>query len=98
MRDGNVRLLLRSASTPQCQLRVTSFTSKFLVIDRYPLYVPTRAAPHVRASHYGPRLAHNSKDYGHGPKITGDWQDHHRLANAIGYCEAMGRVSWDVQT
>ena len=33
-----------------------------------------------------------SKEYGHGPKITTDWQDHYRLANAIGYCEAVGRV------
>jgi hypothetical protein len=26
-----------------------------------------------------------SKEYGHGPKITTDWQDHYRLANAIGF-------------
>ena len=24
---------------------------------------------------------------------TSDWQDHYQLANAIGYCEAVGRVS-----
>ena len=86
------RAAVRSASAP-CQLRVTSFASKFCLLDRHPLYVSARAAPHVCASHYGPRLAHDSKEYGHGPKITSDWQDHYGLANAIGYCEAVGRVS-----
>jgi hypothetical protein len=51
--------VLRSAST-SCQLRVTSFASKFRLVDRHPLYVPARAAPHVRASHYGLRLAHGA--------------------------------------
>jgi hypothetical protein len=72
-----------SASTP-CQLRVTSFASKCHLVDLHPLYVPTRAAPHVRASHYGLRFPHDSKEYDHGPKITTDWQDHYRMANAIG--------------
>ena len=91
------RAAVRSASTP-CQLRVTSFASKFRLLDRHPLDVPTRAAPHVHPPHYGPRFAHNSKEYGHRAKITSDWQDHDGLANAIGYCEAVGRGEWDVQT
>ena len=86
-RDGQTAAC--SASTP-CQLRVTSFASKFRLVDRHPLYVPARAAPHVRASHYGLRLAHDSEQYDRGPKIT---NCHYRLANAIGYCEAVGRVS-----
>jgi len=85
------RAAVRTASTP-CQLRVTSFASKSHLVDRHPLDVPAIAAPHVRASHYGLRLAHCSKQYDHGPKIATDWQDHYRLANAIGYCEAVGRV------
>ena len=86
------RAAVRSASTP-CQLRVTSFASKSRLVDRHPLYVPASAAPHVRASHYGLRLAHDSEHYDHGP------QDHHyRLANAIGYSEAVGMGEWDVQT
>ena len=67
------RAAVRSASTP-CQLRVTSFASKFHLVDRHPLYVPARAAPHVRAAHYGLRLPHDSKEYARGPKITIDWQ------------------------
>ena len=67
------RAAVRSASTP-CQLRVTSFASKSRLVDRHPLYVPASAAPHVRASHYGVRLAHDSKQYAHLPKITTDWQ------------------------
>ena len=67
------RAAVRSASTP-CQLRVTSFASKCRLVDRHPLYVPACAAPHVRASHYGLRLAHDSKHYTHPPKITTDWQ------------------------
>ena len=68
------RAAVRSASTP-CQLRVTSFASKSRLVDRHPLYVPASAAPHVRASHYGLRLAHDSEQYDHGPKITTtDWQ------------------------
>src|ERR1700754_4454693 len=68
------RLPAYAASTP-CQLRVTSFARKCRLVDRHPLYVPARAAPHVRASHYGLRLAHNSGQYDRGPKITTtDWQ------------------------
>ena len=68
------RAAVRSASTP-CQLRVTSFASKSRLVDRHPLYVPASAAPHVRASHYGLRLAHYSEQYDHGPKITTtEWQ------------------------
>jgi hypothetical protein len=55
------RAAVCSDSTP-CQLRVTSFASKSRLVDRHPLYVPARAAPHVRASHYGLRLAHDSKE------------------------------------
>jgi hypothetical protein len=57
-------------------LRVTSFASKSRLVDRHPLYVPAIAAPHVRAPHYGLRLAHCSEQYDHGPKITTGWQDH----------------------
>jgi len=68
------RAAVRWASTP-CQLRVTSFASKSRLVDRHPLYVPASAAPHVRASHYGLRLAHDSEQYDRGPKITTtDWQ------------------------
>jgi hypothetical protein len=74
MRDGAKRAAVRSASTPW-QLRITSFASKCRLVDRHPLYVPASAAPHVRASHYGLRLAHDSEQYDHGPKITTtDWQ------------------------
>jgi hypothetical protein len=88
---------VRSASAP-CQLRVTSFASNFCLLDRHPIYVPTRAAPHVYASHYGPRLAHDSKEYGHGPK------NHKRLARSrrVGKRDRLLRGSgtgeWDVQT
>ena len=68
-----MRSAVRSASTP-CQLRVTSFASKSRLVDRHPLYVSAGAAPHVRASHYGLRLAHYSEHYDHVPKITTDWQ------------------------
>jgi hypothetical protein len=67
------RAAVRSASTPS-QLRVTSFASKSHLVDGHPLYVSARAAPHVRTSHYGPRLPHDSKHYDHGPKIATDWQ------------------------
>jgi hypothetical protein len=73
------RAAVRWASTP-CQLRVTSLASKSRLVDRHPLYVPASAAPHVRASHYGLRLAHWSQT------IRPPTQDHHsRLANAIGW-------------
>ena len=64
------RAAVRSASTPPCQLRVTSFASKSRLVDRHPLYVLASAAPHVPASHYGLRLAHYSEQYDHGPQIT----------------------------
>src|SRR6476646_2073259 len=52
-----------------------TFARKSRLVDRHPLYVSASAAPHVRASHYGLRLAHDSGQYDHGPKITTtDWQ------------------------
>src|SRR6185312_6353618 len=84
MRDGK-RAAVRTASTP-CQLRVTSFASKSHLVDRHPLDVPAIAAPHVRASHYGLRLAHCSKQYDHGPKITTDWQDRSATARQWDGC------------
>jgi len=86
---------VRSASTP-CQLRVTSFASKSRLVDRHPLYVPASAAPHVRASHYGLRLAHCSEQYDHGPKITTtDWQTRSAGDEEVTNLEARGFDGWD---
>ena len=86
---------MRSASTP-CQLRVTSFASKSRLVDRHPLYVPASAAPHVRASHYGLRLAHCSEQYDHGPKITtADWQTRSAGDEEVTNLEARGFDGWD---
>ena len=86
---------MRSASTP-CQLRVTSFASKSRLVDRHPLYVPASAAPHVRASHYGLRLAHCSEQYDHGPKITTtDWQTRSAGDEEVTNLEARGFDGWD---
>jgi len=91
----NVRSAVRSASTP-CQLRVTSFASKSRLVDRHPLYVPASAAPHVRASHYGLRLAHCSEQYDHGPKITTtDWQTRSAGDEEVTNLEARGFDGWD---
>src|SRR6185503_17185818 len=89
------RAAVRSASTP-CQLRVTSFASKSRLVDRHPLYVPASAAPHVRASHYGLRLAHCSEQYDHGPKITTtDWQTRSAGDEEVTNLEARGFDGWD---
>src|ERR1700752_4838277 len=90
----NVRSAVRSASTP-CQLRVTSFASKSRLVDRHPLYVPASAAPHVRASHYGLRLAHCSEQYDHGPKITTtDWQTRSAGDEEVTNLETRGFDGW----
>ena len=79
-----------------CQLRVTSFASKSRLVDRHPLYVPASAAPHVRASHYGLRLAHCSEQYDHGPKITTtDWQTRSAGDEEVTNLEARGFDGWD---
>ena len=76
-----------------CQLRVTSFASKSRLVDRHPLYVPASAAPHVRASHYGLRLAHCSEQYDHGPKITTtDWQTRSAGDEEVTNLEARGSM------
>jgi len=77
-------------------LRVTSFASKSRLVDRHPLYVPASAAPHVRASHYGLRLAHCSEQYDHGPKITTtDWQTRSAGDEEVTNLEARGFDGWD---
>ena len=79
-----------------CQLRVTSFASKSRLVDRHPLYVPASAAPHVRASHYGRRLAHCSEQYDHGPAITTtDWQTRSAGDEEVTNLEARGFDGWD---
>ena len=89
------RAAVRSASTP-CQLRVTSFASKSRLVDRHPLYVPASAAPHVRASHYGLRLAHDSEQYDRAPEITTtDWQTRSAGDEEVTTFEARGFDGWD---
>src|SRR6476661_8625743 len=90
------RAAVRSDSTP-CQLRVTSFAGKSRLVDRHPLYVPTSAAPHVRASHYGLRLAHCSEQYDHGPKITtADWQTRSAGDEEVTTSKPAGSMVWTI--